>query len=174
MHRSPQEQIEPHQLLGCCLHHWLGAATSKSKLESKGGVRRNMFSPQHVTKSLGLSSAPLSPHRKPSGLDRTCNNNHIQPWKKAEGEAMDKQGCICHPSILFNPLLTPPLPVAVVPLAASCAQRGKKSCSGFSKEAAGSQSSGGEGGHACGARHQRALVEGSRAEPNLGFFQGNF
>jgi len=28
--------------------------------------------------------------------------------------------------------------------------------------------------HAFSARHQRAPVEGSRAEPNLDFFQGNF
>lgn len=70
LHRSPQEQIEPHQFHGFCPHRWLCSATSKSKLGSKGRVRGSMFSPQHVSTSLGLSSTPLSAPRKPPGLDR--------------------------------------------------------------------------------------------------------
>lgn len=170
LHRSLQEQIELHRLLGFCPPRWFCTVSNKSKLMSKGWVRRSMFSPQYMSKSLGLSSAPLSASRKPPGLDRN-NDSHIQPLEKAEGKAVQKSGCICHPSILFNPLPTPSLPV--VPLTASRAQRSRKSHRGLAQKAAGSQSSGGEESHGFSARHQAAPVE-RRAEPNLDLFQGNF
>lgn len=65
-------------------------------------------------------------------------------WEKAEVEAMEKPGCICHYSFLFSLLLAPSLHMAAVPLAALCAQQSRKTCCDLAKEAADGRRGGGE------------------------------
>lgn len=108
MHRSPEKQIEPHQLLGFQPHCWFSSVSSKTRQGSEKGTRTDTFSPQNVNENLGLSPTPFSASR--FAWKQTCNNSHIHPCKKAEGEVLEEPGYIWHLSISFNPLLTPSLP----------------------------------------------------------------
>lgn len=108
MHRSPEKQIEPHQLLVFQPHCWLCSVSTKSRLGSEKGMRTDTFSPQNVNESLGLSPTPFSAPR--FAQKQFCNNGRMHPCKKGEGEALEEPGYIWHLSISFNPLLTQSLP----------------------------------------------------------------